>query len=58
MATNVSLDWDVEGVITPRESVEKMLKVFPAKTIEDSGTFWTWEGYVSVLKTCNSDVLN
>ena len=38
------LEWDVEGIMTPDESVRKMLDVIPSKGIEDSGTFWTWEG--------------
>lgn len=39
-----NLGWDVEGILTPQESVEAMLRVIPTKTIEHSGTFWTWEG--------------
>lgn len=38
------LDWEVEGIISPQESVSKMLQVIPGKTIQQSGTFWTWEG--------------
>ncbi|KZF20037.1 3-oxoacyl-reductase [Xylona heveae TC161] len=41
---NVSLDWDVEGIITPAESVAGMLRVIPTKRTAHSGTFWTWEG--------------
>ena len=44
---DISLGWDIEGIITPQESVEAMLRVIPTKTIEHSGTFWTWEGRVS-----------
>ncbi len=47
MAANVSLDWEVEGIISVEESVSKMLEVIPTKTVEQSGTFWTWEGKVS-----------
>lgn len=43
---NVSLGWEVEGIISAEESVSKMLKVIPTKNIEQSGTFWTWEGKV------------
>lgn len=43
---NVSLGWEVEGIISPEESVSKMLKVIPIKNVEQSGTFWTWEGKV------------
>ena len=38
------LEWEVEGIITPEESVRKMLQVIVGKTIQESGTFWTWEG--------------
>ena len=52
MASNVSLDWEIEGILTPAESVSAMLKVIPTKTLKDTGTFWTWEGKVrhSVVK--------
>lgn len=43
---NVSLDWEVEGIISAEESVTAMLKVITTKTLEHSGTFWTWEGRV------------
>ena len=43
---NVELDWEVEGIITPQESVSAMLKVIRSKTFKDTGTFWTWEGKV------------
>jgi hypothetical protein len=45
--TNIDADLPIEGLITPQESVEKMLAVIPKKTIDDTGTFWTWEGKVS-----------
>ena len=38
---------DIEGILTPRESVDAMMRVIPTKTIEHSGTFWTWDGRVS-----------
>ena len=44
---NIDLAWDVEGILTPQESVEQMLKVVESKTLSDSGTFWTWEGKAS-----------
>lgn len=31
MAANVSLDWDVEGIISPRESIACMLRVIAEK---------------------------
>lgn len=43
---NIDLDWDVEGIITPEESVTKMLNVIAEKGREDSGTFWCWDGRV------------
>ena len=45
--TNVDADLPIEGLLTPQESVEKMLAVILGKTIDDTGTFWTWEGKVS-----------
>ncbi|KKY22162.1 putative short-chain dehydrogenase reductase [Phaeomoniella chlamydospora] len=44
MANIEGVDWEIEGVMTPEESVTGMLKVIPGKTAEHSGTFWTWEG--------------
>jgi hypothetical protein len=44
---NIDLDWEVEGIITPEESVTKMLEVFATKGKDDSGTFWCWDGRVS-----------
>ena len=43
---DISTGWDIEGILTPQESVEAMLRVISTKTIEHSGTFWTWEGKV------------
>jgi len=43
---NVDLVGDIEGIMTPQESVAKMMQVIPAKTEQDSGTFWTWEGKI------------
>ena len=44
---NTDADLPIEGLLTPQESVAKMLAVILAKTIDDTGTFWTWEGKVS-----------
>lgn len=41
---NIQIDWDVEGVISPEESVRDMLKVIETKGSEQSGTFWRWDG--------------
>lgn len=46
---NISVEWEVEGILTPEESVTAMLKIIPEKTIEQTGTFWTWEGKVCFL---------
>jgi hypothetical protein len=43
---NIPVEWEVEGILTPQESVEGMLRVIPMKGLDDSGTFWTWEGNV------------
>ena len=43
---NVDIGWEVEGIITVQESVKCMLQVVEKKTIQDTGTFWTWEGNV------------
>jgi hypothetical protein len=40
---NIELPWEVEGLITPEESVSAMFKVIASKGIQHSGTFWTWE---------------
>lgn len=60
MAANANPDWDVEGIITPRDSISCMLKVIAEKgkggadeggrmsaggrLEEGAATFWTWEG--------------
>ncbi len=43
---NIDVDWEVEGIISPEESVTKMLKVISEKGKDDSGTFWCWDGRV------------
>ncbi|KAI9741237.1 MAG: hypothetical protein M1834_002953 [Cirrosporium novae-zelandiae] len=47
MGAEADINWEVEGVMQPEESVLAMLKVIPSKTIEQSGTFWTWEDKVT-----------
>lgn len=44
---NVQLPWEVHGIITPEESVLKMIDVIQSKGIQHSGTFWTYENKVS-----------
>jgi NAD(P)-dependent dehydrogenase (short-subunit alcohol dehydrogenase family) len=56
MASNVDLAWEVEGIITPEESVAGMLKVIAEKGKGGVGqrggeavgvaTFWDWRGEV------------
>ncbi len=43
---NVSVGWEVEGIISAQESVAGMLQVIETKTLQDTGTFWTWLGRV------------
>jgi hypothetical protein len=43
---NVQLPWEVQGIITPEESVMKMIAVIKSKGIQHSGTFWTYENKV------------
>lgn len=50
---NVELGWEVEGQMTPAESVESCISVIESKTPAESGTFWTWENKVCRLQlTC------
>lgn len=44
---NVQLPWEVQGIISPEESVTKMIEVIKSKGIQHSGTFWTYENKVS-----------
>lgn len=44
---NIQVSWDVQGIITPEESVMKMIEVIKSKGIQHSGTFWTYENQVS-----------
>lgn len=46
---NVQLPWEVQGIITPEESVLKMIEVIKSKGIQHSGTFWTYENKVCSL---------
>lgn len=46
MAKEVDLDWEVEGQMTPTESVAACISVINSKNSNDSGTFWTWENKV------------
>lgn len=41
---NIELGWEVEGIISPQESVSDMLKVLEDKDSRHTGTFWRWDG--------------
>lgn len=51
--SNISVDWEVEGIIGAEESVTGMLSVIKSKSFTETGSFWTWEGKVSPLTTSN-----
>jgi hypothetical protein len=45
---NIDIPWEVDGMMTPEQSVTAMFPVIQSKKIQHSGTFWTWEN-----KVCN-----
>ncbi|KAF1989055.1 NAD(P)-binding protein [Aulographum hederae CBS 113979] len=40
---SIDLPWEVDGVMSPEESVKAMIPVIESKGIQHSGTFWTWQ---------------
>lgn len=43
----IEISWELDGgQITAEESVQDMLEVIRSKTIDQTGTFWTWENKV------------
>lgn len=46
---NVNSGEEIEGIMTPQQSVKGCIKVIESKGIKHSGTFWTWENRVSCL---------
>lgn len=55
---NIDLGWEVTGQMTPTQSVEACIPVIESKSINDSGTFWTWENKVgSELKASRDNGL-
>lgn len=45
----IEIPWDLDGgQISAQESVSAMIGVIETKTIEHTGTFWTWENEVSL----------
>ena len=45
---NISVGWEVDGIISAEQSVAGMLRVVESRTVHDTGTFWTWQGAVSI----------
>lgn len=62
--SEVDLSWEVKGSISPAESVSAMLHVISEKGEGNSGTFFCWDGRVSififrsVFKSCTDWMLN
>lgn len=43
----IDISWEIDGgQITAEDSVNGMVQVIESKTIEHTGTFWTWENKV------------
>lgn len=55
---NIEVGWEVEGIMSPKESVSGCIKVIESKGVKHSGTFWTWENKVSVLRDVMSSSAN
>jgi hypothetical protein len=46
--SNIEIAWEIDGgQITAEDSVLAMIDVIKSKTIEHTGTFWTWKNEVS-----------
>ena len=46
--SKIEIPWDIDGgQTTAKESVLGMINVIESKTVEQTGTFWTWENEVS-----------
>lgn len=45
---NVDLGWEVQGQMTPQESVSACIKTIESKGAEDTGSFFTWDNKVSL----------
>jgi hypothetical protein len=46
---DLDLGWEVKGSISAPESVSAMLRVIAEKGEGDTGTFWCWDGRVSLI---------
>jgi hypothetical protein len=55
---NIDVPWAIQGIISPEESVRRMIDVIQSKGIQHSGTFWTWEDKVSLLSCTYIQVAN
>ena len=49
MAADISVGWEIEGIMSVEFSVSSMLKVIAMTTPRDTGKFLTWEGRVSLV---------
>lgn len=45
---SIDIPWDCGPLLEADESVRGMLKVVEEKKSEDSGSFWCWDGRVSL----------
>jgi len=41
---DIDIAWEIEGLLSPAQSISGMLSVIQEKGIADTGTFWTWDG--------------
>ena len=53
---DIDIAWEVEGLLSPAESIAGMLAVITQKGLADSGTFWTWDGRVSARGQCRASL--
>lgn len=54
MANIEGLGFEVEGQMTPKESVSACITTIESKGAADSGTFWTWKNEVCALQVLAS----
>ena len=43
---NVSVGWEIEGVMSAQDSVKGMMNFIQSESALETGSFWTWEGKV------------
>ena len=51
---NIDVAWEIDGLLTPEESIRGMISVIVQRTVADTGTFWTWEGKVGIFNCGNT----